>query len=105
MLTALSVALLILFVCLSAFALRFDAFLEDFKSKKSEGLTIFLQGLQTCTKTQLSDDVTAITLGNRAKLPVSIEFGGEAIYERSFYDDLLKELRMINRCVLIGNPG
>jgi hypothetical protein len=84
---------------------RFDAFLKEFKPKKSEELTIFLQGLQTCTKTQLSDDVAVITLGNRAKLPVSIEFGGEAIYERSFYDDLLKKLRMINRCVLIGNPG
>jgi hypothetical protein len=84
---------------------RFDAFLKKFKPMKSEELTIFLQGLRTCTKTQLSDDVAAITLGTGAKIPFKLKFGGETIYERSFYDDLLKKLRLIDRSVLTGTPG
>jgi len=81
----------------------FDNIKGDIKYDKESSQ--LLKDLSESTKIPLLHGVNAIMLGNNGVLPFDDSYCANTIFERSFYNDLLKCLYE-DRCnILIGNPG
>eukprot|EP01036_Dinobryon_divergens_P027019 gene27019-35726_t len=84
----------------------------DLKKYKSMGpiedheLTQFVKALSTCIVSQLDSGLQLITLPLGTVFPgVLLESSARFLYCRSFYPELLKQIRFHPRTVLLSNPG
>ena len=61
-----------------------------------------LVALSNCTEVKLSHGMRAIHCGHNLANGI---IGADIIFTRDFYEDLLHDIRLQFRCVLIGSPG
>eukprot|EP01036_Dinobryon_divergens_P028471 gene28471-37421_t len=83
--------------------------LEKYKSMgpiEDHGLTQFVKALSTCIVSQLDSELQLITLPLGTVFPgVLLKSSARFLYCRSFYHELLKQIRFHPRTVLLSNPG
>eukprot|EP01036_Dinobryon_divergens_P032999 gene32999-42695_t len=84
----------------------------DFKAYKELGprqdhkMTQFVKALSTCTVSQLDSGLQLITLPLETDFPeVLLKSNARFLYCRSFYPELLKNIRFHPRTLLLSNPG
>ena len=75
-----------------------------YKPKLDPSLTKLMKGLSDCAVRKLDSNIDLITLSECALPNDSIETSGQFIYARSFYPELLKQIRKYDRVVLLSNP-
>ena len=76
-----------------------------FEPTLDSSLTKLMNGLASCSVSNLSSDVDLITLSESCLPEDTIESASQFIYARRFYPELLKNIRKHKRVVLLSNPG
>ena len=76
-----------------------------FEPTLDSSLTKLMNGLASCSVSNLSSDVDLITLSESCLPEDTIESASKFIYARMFYPELLKNIRKHKKVVLLSNPG
>ena len=77
----------------------------DYNPMLSSSLTNLMKGLSDSAVRKLDSNIDLITLSECDLPNHSIETSRQFIYARSFYPELLKQIRKYKRVVLLSNPG